>query len=84
MVFGLFAVAGAVFGAVLAGAVLPDAAGCVVAGVVVLLAAPFAAGDPVALTAPDVGVLVGAAAGSVVIGVGTGGNGFARMPAGCR
>ena len=67
-----------VTGAVLEAPELVGFAGCVVA---VVLAAPFPADDPVALTAPDVGVLAGAAAGSVVIGVGKGGNGFARIPA---
>ena len=54
-------------------------AGLVDAGVAV--GVPFAAGAPVALTVPEVGVLPGVAVGSVVIGVGTGGNGLASMPA---
>ncbi len=45
------------------------------------LAAAFPAGDPVAFTVPEVDVAAGVAVGSVVIGVGAGGNGFARMPA---
>ena len=78
VVFGLFAVVGVVLGVVVAGAELVIiVAGCVVAGVETF-AAPFPPGDP-AVTAPEVGVLAGAAGGSVVIGVGTGGNGFDRM-----
>ena len=43
---------------------------------VVVVVEPF----PAEFT-PEVGVLVGVAAGSVVIGVGTGGNGLFRTPA---
>ena len=53
-------------------------AGLVEAGVVPV-AVPFPAGVPVALTVPEVGELVGVAAGSAVIGVGNGGSGLERM-----
>lgn len=65
-------------GAGLVAAGLPDAGW--VAGAAPV-AALFPALDPEAVTLPEVGVLAGVAVGSAVIGVGTGGNGFARMPA---
>lgn len=77
--FGLVAVAG---GVVLTGVVVE-------AGGVLLVAAGLFSGvapvgavppelDPAEFT-PDVGVVVGALAGKVVIGVGSGGNGFDKM-----
>ncbi len=77
MVFGLLAVAGAVLGVVVAGAGL--VAGAAVVTGVVPVAGPFPTGVP--LTVPEVGVPAGVAVGSVVIGLGTGGKGFAKMPA---
>ena len=69
-------VAGVVLGfvVVFAGCVL----GCV--GVVPLAGLPLGLG-PDAFEPPAAGVPPGVEAGSVVIGVGSGGNGFARMPA---
>jgi hypothetical protein len=70
----------------LAGSVVLGLAGSVVVVFGVVLAGcagvePVAGLVPVALELPEVGVLAGVEAGSVVIGVGSGGNGFDRMPA---
>ena len=63
-------VAGLVFGVVLAG--------CVGVEPLAMLPLGFV---PAAFELPEVGVPPGVEAGSVVIGVGSGGNGFARTPA---
>jgi hypothetical protein len=46
------------------------------AGVLPAAALPAAGVDPDEVTPPEAGLVVGAAAGSVVIGVGSGGSGF--------
>ena len=65
-------------------AVFVGFAGSVFAGLVVVVGCvvePLVAGFvPAAFEFPEVGVLAGVEAGSVVIGVGSGGSGFDKMP----